>query len=178
MIATQSRRGQRMQRRVKRSKRGGSLNMVSLMDIFTILVFFLLVQSSQVEVLPNVDTLELPESVADEHARETVLVMVTSDDILVNGLPVMKTPDALDPSATQLEPLQTALASQAKRITQDKDSLDEEDRGEVTVMADKNLPFSLIRKIMQSCVSANYGKVSFAVLSGDQSSVMLGGGDS
>ncbi len=178
MIAAHSRRGQRMQRRTKRSKRAGSLNMVSLMDIFTILVFFLLVQSSQVEVLPNADTLELPESVAEERARETVLVMVTSDDILVNGQSVMKTPDALEAGSAPLEPLQAALASQAKRITQDEEALDADDRGEVTVMADKSLPFSLIRKIMQSCVTANYGKVSFAVLSSEQSSVMLSGGDS
>ncbi len=177
MIAAHSRRGQRMQRRTLRGKRTGSLNMVSLMDIFTILVFFLLVQSSQVEVLPNADTLELPESVAEERARETVLVMVTADDILVNGSPVMKTADASTPDA-KLEALQTALASQAARITQDKDALDIDDRGEVTVMADKSLPFSLIRKIMQSCVTANYGKVSFAVLSSEQSSVMLSGGDS
>ncbi len=177
MIAAHSRRGQRMQRRTLRGKRTGSLNMVSLMDIFTILVFFLLVQSSQVEVLPNADTLELPESVAEERARETVLVMVTDEDILVNGSAVMKTADATAAEA-DLEALLKALATQAKRITQDDEAVDIDDRGEVTVMADKNLPFSLIRKIMQACVKANYGKVSFAVLSSEQSSVMLSGGDS
>lgn len=175
MIATHSRRGQRMQRRTKRAKRTGSLNMVSLMDIFTILVFFLLVQSSQVEVLPNADTLELPESVADQRARETVLVMVTDEDILVNGQRVMATPDP--DSKYDLSALKDALASQAKRITEDKEAVDAEDRGEVTVMADKNLPFRLIKRIMESCVSTNYGKVSFAVLSSEQSSVSLGGGD-
>lgn len=176
MIATHSRRGQRMQKRTARNKRTGSLNMVSLMDIFTILVFFLLVQSSQVEVLPNADTLTLPESVAEQHARETVLVMVTNDDILVNGQSVMKTTDVLADNKQALEPLQQALANQAKRITEDQEAMDADDRGEVTVMADKSLPFNLIKRIMESCVKANYGKVSFAVLSSEQSNVMLGGG--
>lgn len=176
MIAAHSRRGQRMQRRTARGKRTSALNMVSLMDIFTILVFFLLVQSSQVEVLPNTDSLELPESIAEQRARETILVMVTTDDILVNGRPVMKTNIALN-STDALSPLREALDQQAQRITRDDEAVDPNDRGEVTVMADKNLPFQLIKRIMESCVATNYGKVSFAVLSSEQSSVMLSGGD-
>ena len=64
------------------TKRNAVLNMVSLMDIFTILVFFLLVNSTEVEVLPNADKLKLPESIADQRARETVVVMITNDDLL------------------------------------------------------------------------------------------------
>jgi biopolymer transport protein ExbD len=172
--AQQSRRAQRMQRRAKRSRRPGSLNLVSLMDIFTILVFFLLVQSSAVEVLPNTDALVLPESVAEQRARETVLVMVTNEDILVNGRAVMKTAEALDSDQAELAPLREALAATAARITPDAEALEANDRGEITVMADKGLPFALIRRIMQSSVAANYGKVSFAVLSREQSNVQLG----
>ena len=174
MLTADSRRGHRMERRAKRNGRPGSMNMVSLMDIFTILVFFLLVQSSQVEVLPSTDQLKLPESVAEERARETVLVMVTATDILVNGKSVMSTDAALAEGAKELAPLQLALQGQAKRITTDTEAMAADDRGEVTVMADKALPFSLIRKIMKSCLDANYGKVSFAVLSREQSSVSLG----
>ena len=60
----QTRRAHRMEVRAMNKNRVGSLNLVSLMDIFTILVFFLLAQSAAVEVLPNAENLELPESLA------------------------------------------------------------------------------------------------------------------
>ena len=61
-------RAARMDRHHKRHKQGVSLNLVSLMDIFTILVFFLLVNSSDVEVLPNAKDVQLPESIAEHRS--------------------------------------------------------------------------------------------------------------
>ena len=91
-----SRRALRMERHHKRMKRSGTgLNLVSMMDIFTILVFFLLVSSGETEVLPNPKDIQLPESVALERARETVVVMVTGDTILVQGRPVATVAEAL-----------------------------------------------------------------------------------
>lgn len=168
----QTRRAQRMETRNRRKGAGGgSMNLVSLMDIFTILVFFLLAQSAAVEVLPNTDKLVLPESLADEKARETVLIMVTAEDILVNGQSAMKTPDALQ--ASDLTALQGALEAQADRVMNVGEG-DEEDRGEVTIMADKSLPYSLLKKVMLACTKAQYGLLSFAVLQKDQSNVNLG----
>ena len=63
-------RAARMSRHHKRRKQGAGLNLVSMMDIFTILVFFLLVNSSEVEVLPNTDSVQLPESIAETNPRE------------------------------------------------------------------------------------------------------------
>ena len=58
-----SQRAKRMERRNVRGKKSVTLNLVSLMDIFTILVFFLLVNSGQVETLPNARDITLPESI-------------------------------------------------------------------------------------------------------------------
>lgn len=167
----QTRRAHRMEVRAQRKAAVGSMNLVSLMDIFTILVFFLLAQSAAVEVLPNTDKLELPESLAEERARETVLVMVTAEDILVNGQSAMKTPAAL--RSADLVPLQQALEAQADRVVKVGEG-DEKDRGEVTIMADKGLPYSLLKKVMLACTKAQYGLLSFAVLQKDQSTVSLG----
>jgi biopolymer transport protein TolR len=82
-----SRKAERMQKHHKRHKTGG-LNLISLMDIFTILVFFLLVNSQDVETLPNAKDIQLPESYAEEKARENVVILVTDDAILVQGRPV------------------------------------------------------------------------------------------
>ena len=75
-------RAARMKRHHKRHKRTTTLNLISLMDIFTILVFFLLVNSGDVQTLPNAKDLALPESVAEQRARETVVVMVTEENLL------------------------------------------------------------------------------------------------
>ncbi len=80
-----SKRAKRMERHHKRGK-GAPLNLVSLMDIFTILVFFLLVNSSDVEVLPNAKDVQLPESIAEEKAKETVVIVIGDDDIIVQGI--------------------------------------------------------------------------------------------
>jgi hypothetical protein len=69
-------RAKRMEKHHKRNKSLGTLNLVSLMDIFTILVFFLLVNSSDVETLPNAKDLQLPESIAETKAKETVVIMI------------------------------------------------------------------------------------------------------
>ena len=79
-----SRKAERMDKHHKRRTVGG-LNLISLMDIFTILVFFLLVNSQDVETLPNAKDIQLPESYAEEKARENVVIMVTDDTILVQG---------------------------------------------------------------------------------------------
>ena len=80
-----SRRAKRMERHHKRNKRGAALNMVSLMDIFTILVFFLLVSSTTVQDLPNTKEIKLPESIAEKLPKETVVIVVGSNDIVVQG---------------------------------------------------------------------------------------------
>ena len=80
-----SQRAKRMERRNAKGKKSVALNLVSLMDIFTILVFFLLVNSGQVETLPNAKDIKLPESIAEQKTRETVVITVTGDDILVQG---------------------------------------------------------------------------------------------
>ena len=91
-----SARSKRMARHHERTRKGASLNLVSLMDIFTILVFFLLVNSSDVETLPNAKDLQLPESIAEQKAKETVVVLIGETDIIVQGTPIAKIADVID----------------------------------------------------------------------------------
>ncbi len=171
----QTRRAHRMELRAARKSKVAPMNLVSLMDIFTILVFFLLAQSSAVEVLPNTDKIALPESLAEERARETVLIMITHEDIMVNGYATMPTAAAMGPNP-DFAPLRKALAEQAERVVKVGEA-DQRDRGEVTIMADKGLPYSLIKQVMLACTQSQYGLLSFAVLQKDQSTVQLGESD-
>lgn len=158
-----SNRAKRMDRRHKRSKAVTSLNLVSLMDIFTILVFFLLVNSSEVEVLPNAKDLQLPESIAEQKAEETVVILVSEREILVQGTPVITIEEAMAEDGTVLEPLKAALKSQNDRVLR-KTAEAEIAQREVTIMGDRDIPYRLLKKVMRTCSDADYGRISLAVL--------------
>jgi len=158
-----SKRAKRMEKRNERSKKTVALNLVSLMDIFTILVFFLLVNSSDVEVLPNAKDIRLPESVAEEKARENVVVLVTDDELLVQGYPIAKIADVMAAKELVIPALENALREQSDRVLRKASQAEVEDR-EVTIMGDKELPYRLLKRVMASCTAADYGRISLAVM--------------
>ena len=160
---TKSNRAKRMQRHHARMRRGAGLNLVSLMDIFTILVFFLLVNSAEVQTLETPKDIKLPESIAENKPRETVVVHISQDQVLVQGTPVttLAQVDALDGNI--IEPLKLALKQQSDRVLRDASSADAASR-EVTILGDRELPYRILKKIMATCTDADYGKLSLAVI--------------
>lgn len=162
MIRAHTLRTQRLDRRRKRNK-PGALGLTSLMDIFTILVFFLLVNSTQVEVLPNPGTLVLPESVAVSGPRETVLLMITRDEILVNNEAVMRVEEASNATGNVLGPLKSRLLQEGLMPVVGAETPGAVSRGEINIMADKDIPYQLIKKIMATCTDARFAKISLAV---------------
>ena len=158
-----SARAKRMDKYHLRNKRSATLNLVSLMDIFTILVFFLLVNSSDVESLPNAKDLQLPESIAETKAKETVVILIGEQDIIVQGVPVAKVADVLARKGNSIPELRQALKSQNDRVLR-RDAQNEVAAREVTIMGDKEIPYRLLKKVMATCTEADYGKISLAVL--------------
>lgn len=157
-----SQRAQRMERRHNRGKAGG-LNLVSLMDIFTILVFFLLVNSSNVEVLPNAKEIQLPESIAEEKAKETVVIMIGDEDIIVQGTPIARVADVMRTKGNSIPELRQALLSQNDRVLR-REAQDDIAGREVTIMGDREIPYRLLKKVMATCTESEYGQISLAVL--------------
>lgn len=158
-----SQRAKRMDRRHERSRRLVSLNLVSLMDIFTILVFFLLVNSANVEVLPNAKQIQLPESIAEEKARETVVILISEEDIIVQGKPVAKVAEVLARRGNDIPELRQALKSQNDRVMR-REMQDDIAGREVTIMGDKDIPYRLLKKVMATCMASDYGQISLAVM--------------
>jgi biopolymer transport protein TolR len=158
-------RAARMERHHKRHKAGAAINLVSMMDIFTILVFFLLVNSSEVEVLPNAKDIVLPDSTAEAKARETVVVLLTESQVLVQGRPVAELSAVNASDAVIIPELKAALEEQTGRTI--LAAADEEAaiaEREVTIMGDREIPYSLLKKVMATCTAADYGRLSLAVL--------------
>lgn len=158
-----SARAKRMEKHHKRHGGAGALNLVSLMDIFTILVFFLLVNSSDVETLPNAKDLQLPESIAEEKAKETVVILIGETDIIVQGTPVAKVADVMATKGNDIPALRKALLSQNDRVLRRAAQADVAGR-EVTIMGDKDIPYRLLKKVMATCTNSDYGRISLAVL--------------
>lgn len=156
-----SNRAKRMDRRHKRSFIA-QINLVSLMDIFTILVFFLLVNSSSTQV-PSQKTIMLPESIAEEAPGETLTIMVNNEHILVNGRLVDSVANAIQMPGDTIPELQKELRYQAGRSIVPVNDLGVAER-EVTIMGDRLIPYKLLRKIMMTCSNNEYSNISLAVL--------------
>jgi len=155
-----SAKAKRIQRHQRRGKNQGKLNLVSLMDIFTILVFFLMVNSSSdVQVLNQDKSVKLPVSNADQMPKEALALAVTNDDILVGGRAIIKV-EQLRKFEGDIEPLLKAeLDYQASRSTR----ITSPEGRPITIVADRELPYELLKKIMTTCVDSGYASISLAV---------------
>lgn len=159
-----SRRARRMERNHKRNRSGSGLNLVSLMDIFTILVFFLLVNSSSVQEMPNSKVVKLPQSSSDQLPEETLLLLVSREHILLQGQPVATIAELEPQQGLLLPPLLEALQQYAGRKgLLALSASDEAAPGEVTIMGDRAIPYRLLKRIMATCTEANFTRISLAV---------------
>ena len=161
----------RIKRHRKRNKHstegGGHMTLVPFIDMLTILVVFLLVHTSDVDVLPNTKNISIPESISDKKPRPTVVVMITKDDLLVDGRSVAKVAQVIAATDPVIGPLKQALQAQADTVLRDAAKQDLADR-EVTILGDRTTPYSVLRKVMATCTDADYGKVSLAVIEREQ----------
>jgi biopolymer transport protein ExbD len=133
------------------------------MDVFTILVFFFLAHSSDEESISSSNLVSLPESATDQRPRETLVVMITPDNILLQGERITAVRAALRSSAAEIADLRTALRKQPDPMSQLKRGSTGVER-EVTIMGDKTIPFRLLNKVMVTCSRAGFGRISLSVL--------------
>lgn len=155
-MKNKSRRARRLDR--NRNRKPPGLNLVSLMDIFTILVFFLLVNSSSDQQLPSSNVLTLPESVSEVVPQETLKVIVTQHDVLVEGRPVVKI-EALMASSTEFSRELKEELSYRRSLSREPDA---QATNTLTVLADQDVSYDIIRKIIRTGQEAKYSKIAFA----------------
>ena len=153
----------RIQWSSKSMMKSPGLNMVPLMDVFTILLFFLLINSTSSDVTEPPKTVKLPASYVESKPRETVAVVVTEDEILVQGESVATTQEVLETTEPEIEAIMLRLLEQQKRVIGISERT-VSDSAEVTVLAHKTIPFEILKKVMSSCTRAGYEKISLAVI--------------
>lgn len=158
----------RTSRRMARMKRRKTslpkLNLTSLMDVFTVLVFFLIFNSSAtVETLQTPKQIKLPESVVEEKPRETVVIFVGKEEVLIQGVPVARVSDIEAMGNVEIEPIGVRLAELSDSVIGLSTQAVAESQ-EVTVLADKTVPFNVLKKVMATCTAQGYTRVSLAVV--------------
>ena len=152
---------QRRAERKARHENAVDMNLVSLIDVFTILIFFLLSNSGGIEALATPKAVKLPESVSTQQPKETVVVVVSATDILVNGRKVAAVADIINTNDDLVAPLKAELDALASREVILKENAAQARR--LTIVGDKDIPYRLLRKIMATSAQASFGDVSFAV---------------
>ena len=146
--------------RLARNQSGLDMNLVALIDIFTILIFFLM-SSTGIEVLTNARAVELPLSTSEKAPRQTIVVAVSDTDIVVEGRKVASVAEANALKDDLIPGLKAELDLLASRqvLGADKDGSSKA----VTIMGDKNIPYSLLRKVMYTSARASFTEIAFAV---------------
>lgn len=157
-----SNRARRMLQHQVRNKADAELNLIPMIDILSVMVSFLLVYSTEVEVLQNSKGIEIPQSISQQRPRQTVVVMLTKDELFVQGERVASINDIRASADPIIAPLRDAL----KRPTLVGGTMTEKQiaEREITVMADKMIPYEVLKKVMGTCTDADYGRLSFALL--------------
>ena len=159
----------RQSRRLKRMERNNKnhyvrLNLIPMLDVLSVLVFFLLFHSFNGD-MPE-QHLALPQSIVETKPRGTVAISLTPEAVLIQGEPVMKTALLYDDRVGTVREVTDRLAQIQRSINNDTGTktLAENEAREITLLADKTIPFNVLKKIMTTCTASGYGKISLAVI--------------
>lgn|SRR5690606_10243188 len=162
----------RIQRLTRVRPKLQAINLTSLMDVFTILVFFLLVNSGSSEILQAPKQMVLPESEVEAKPRETVVVYVSPDEVLVQGEPVARIDDIIAAEGELIDAIVARLAELEERVIGVRTQVVAESK-EVTILADKSIPFEVVKRVMTSCTSQGYERISLAVIQKDSGATQI-----
>ena len=157
------RNSRRMKRMGRNKRKVTGLNLTPLMDVFTILVFFLLFHSGGGDILETPKQIKLPDSVVETKPRETVVIMVSPEVVVVQGEAVVNTPELLDDSVRMVAGITERLEQLERNIIGISTKAVAEGK-EITILADKTIPFKVLKKIMSTCTDSGYGRISLAVV--------------
>jgi len=152
----------RIKRHRQRRHGANHFALIPFIDMMTILVVFLLAHTAEVDILPNTKNISIPQSLSERKPNAAIVVMVTTDSVYVDGKLVGSIADVVANSGV-FAPLKAELMAQ-NDLALGGAQRTEIAKREVTIIGDKNTPYSVLKKIMMTCSDAEYGKVSFAVV--------------
>lgn len=155
----------RRKKRMSRSKRqGGSTGMMltSLMDIFTVLVLYLIVNQGAGVTLDAPRTVKIPDSVVEASPRRSVVMAVSNTEVLIQGVAIVTVEEVLESKQDYIEPVRQEML-RIKAVAAEQGDRGISESAEVTILADRGVPFKILKKLMSTSSSAGFDKISLAV---------------
>lgn len=159
----------------EKKRRGGStefaLNITSMMDMFTIILVFLLhsFSAEDQEVKVKSDII-LPPSNSDQAFSKSVQVFVAKDYLMVEDETICKIKDGkflkVKIEGNKIFPLFNSLEKKRARILEETAASGKSAENETVVlfMADESVGFDMINKVMKTCGMAGFPNFQFAVM--------------
>ena len=150
----------------RRSKKGNTkLNITSMMDMFTIILVFLLKSfSAEGQLVTPAKGLTIPTSTIESAAKRGVELTVGRKSISVEGKEIMRTQEASKTKGYMLQKLYDELSLRAE---EEKKSLEEygggEFKGDVNIQGDLSTKYELLTKIMYTCGQSGYPNMNLVV---------------
>jgi biopolymer transport protein ExbD len=143
--------------RNNRKGEGLGLNLIPMMDVLTVLVLFLLFHSFNGE-MPE-QRIELPVSVVETRPRETLAIVVNPEAVMIHGVPVVRTSELYEDRIGTVVQIKERLEELEREV-----GITAPESKEITLLADKTIPFKVLKKIMSTCTASGYGRISLAVV--------------
>ena len=152
---------QKVMGRAKRKGESTGMMLTSLMDIFTVLVLYLLVNQGDGINLEPPPWVVLPDSSVDTIPRQSIVISLTPKDVLIQGQPVTTIAEVMATPGDEIDAIRQSILKikDAAEKTNDQIGLNTE----VTIVADRAVTFKVLKKVMSTSSNAGYGKISFAV---------------
>lgn len=145
------------------------LMLTSMMDMFTIILLFLLTSfSSEGEIMTVDKSLRLPVSISTQTPKQRFIIQISTNDIIAEGEAIASVEDEIKKTDYVIKPLLEALNKNTERlafIAQNNPNI--KFSGEVIVQGDKSIPFALLKKVMYTCGQAGYNGIALAVISSE-----------
>lgn len=155
-----SARARRMQRGHRRMKHA-TLPLVALVDIFTNVMIFLIINIGDVQVLDQDRMIHLPQSYSERRPEYTALIKIDNDEIHLDGKLIATVPAVLAAESDDVPALHAALDANiaARPLTE----AEKPNGRAVTIMGDQQLPYKVLKRVMATCALAEFRDIALAV---------------
>jgi len=140
-----------------------SLNLTPMIDMFVVLVIFLLMTfSTSGEILFIQKEIELPKAKHTEELEQAPVVIVGNGQVVIEGASVGRMDDIAEDENFEIPDLSEKLTNLKKNFQQLHPN--QEFAGKIIIQGGKEIPFRVLKKVMYTCTMVGYTNINFAVL--------------
>jgi biopolymer transport protein ExbD len=155
-------------KRFVHGKKSGNaaLMLTSLVDMFTIIVIFLLQNFSATgQVLYMAKDIKLPDAAHGVQLERAPVISVSPHSITFEGREVVAVEALQKGEALNVPELEDALRDEKRRYELVHASDPEHPfKGLVNVQADRSVPFRVMKRVMFACNQSGFGNINFAAV--------------